>query len=182
MSKIKMQKKNDSLKLNSQKGFTLIELIMVIVITSIIASVAAMLILEGAKSYQKEVSYSDIHNQGRLAIERMTREIRSGRQASEVGTTVIGAITGNPTNSLIFTDVTGTTITYSLSGTTLNRTVSGTPSPLANNVTTLQFRHYDNAGNFTTVPANVWLIEIYLITSNAGESLPLRVRVHPRNF
>lgn len=159
---------------SNQRGFTLIEMIMVIVLISIIAGIAAMIILEGAKSYQKEVSFSDIHNQGRLAIERMAREIRLIRSATATDMT-----TSYPTaTSLQFNDVNGANIQFNLVGSTLSR--SG--NTLANNVQSLTFSYYQSDGVPAAGAAQVWFIQIDLTTVNAGETLPLRVRVHPRNF
>jgi prepilin-type N-terminal cleavage/methylation domain-containing protein len=163
-------------------GFTLIEIVIVIVIIGIISTVAAMIIMQAVKMYSDENARTDIHYQAKLAVERMAREIRSARQQSEIGTTVLGTITGNPTNSFIFTDITGTTITYSLTGTTLNRTVGGIPSPLAQGVTTLGFQHYTSASALTTTPASVWLVEINVTDTQGANTLQIRTRVHPRNF
>jgi prepilin-type N-terminal cleavage/methylation domain-containing protein len=158
---------------NNQKGFTLIELIMVIIITSIIASISAMLILQGAKSYQKEVSYSDIHNQGRLSIERMAREIRLIRSATAADISTMTA------TNIVFNDVNGTNIQFSFAGNTISRN----GNTLANNVQSLTFSYYQQDG--TTVAAaatQVWYIQIAITTVNAGETLSMRLRVHPRNF
>src|SRR6266508_4282581 len=57
-------------------GFTLIEIIITIVVTSIIAGLSAVIILQGVRSYSDEDTRSDLHYQTRLAVERMAREIR----------------------------------------------------------------------------------------------------------
>lgn len=163
-------------------GFTLIEIVIVIVITGILAGVAAAIIMQGVRAYSDEQSRSDVQYQAGLALERMAREVRGVRRATEVGTAVLGAITGNPTNSFIFTDFSGTTITYSLAGTTLNRTVGGVPSALAQGIATLEFRHYDSAGALTTTPASVWVVEISVTAQQGTETLTMRTRVHPRNL
>ena len=157
----------------NERGFTLIELIMVIVLISIISSVAAMIILQGAKSYQKEVSYSDIHNQGRLAIERMAREIRLIRSATAADISTMTA------TNIVFNDVNGTNIQFIFAGNTISR--SG--NTLANNVQSLTFSYYQSDGvTVAGAAAQVWFIQIDLTTVNAGETLSLRLRVHPRNF
>lgn len=165
-----------------EAGFTLIELSIVIVLIGIIAGVGAMLILQGVNAYISQDVRADLTSQGRLAIERMAREIRTIRQASEMGTAVIGTISGNPTSSLIFADLTGTSITYSLSGTTLNRTVGAGVFALAEGVAALEFRHYDTTGALTTTPASVWQVQIDLALTKKGESQSFKIRVHPRNF
>jgi prepilin-type N-terminal cleavage/methylation domain-containing protein len=173
---------NSGLRTPNSKGFTLIEAIITIVIVGIISSIAAVIILKGMQASLKEQNLSSAHYQARLALERMARDIKTVRQKGEVGTVAIGAITGNPTNSLIFTDLTGTNITYALSVQTLNRTVGGVPSTLAVGVTTLEFRHYDIASALTTSALAVWTIDISMTDTQGVDSLPMRTRVHPRNF
>ena len=163
-------------------GFTLIEAIITIVIVGIISIIAVMIILEAVKANSKEQNLSNVHYQAGLAMERMAREIRSINVQGNIGTVAIGTITGNPTNSLIFTDLTGTNITYSLSGQTLNRTVGGVSSALAAGVTTLEFRHYDIASALTTSALAVWIIDVSMTDTQVADSLPMRSRVHPRNF
>lgn len=170
------------LRISRSRGFTLIEAIITIVIVGILSSIAALIILEGVRANLKEENLSGLHYQARIAMERMAREIRMTNSQGNVGTAAIGTITGNPTNSLIFTDLTGMNITYSLSGQTLNRTVGGVPSTLATGVTTLQFRHYDIASALTTSALAVWTIDISLTDSQGADSLPMRTRVHPMNF
>jgi prepilin-type N-terminal cleavage/methylation domain-containing protein len=164
------------------KGFTLIEAIITIVVVGIISSIAALIILEGMKASSKEQNLSSAHYQARIAMERMAREIRTINSQGNVGTVAIGTITGNPTNSLIFTDLTGMNITYSLSGQTLNRTVGGVPSTLATGVTTLEFRHYDIASALTASALAMWTIDISMTDTQGADSLPMRTRVHPMNF
>jgi prepilin-type N-terminal cleavage/methylation domain-containing protein len=168
------------------KGFTLVEIVMTIVLVSVLAAIAAVIILQGVRGYVSEASRSDIHYQTRLAMERMTREVRTIRQpqpgTDTVGTTALGTITGNPTSSLIFTDVTGTDIYYSLSGNTLVRRSGSQSATLATGVTALQFNHYNIASALTTSALAIWTVEIFLNDQQGGDSLSMRTRVHPRSF
>jgi len=164
------------------KGFTLIESIMTIVIVGIISGIAALIIIEAMSSYTQEQNLSDVHYQARLAAGRMVRELRMINSAGNIGTNAIGTITGNPTNSIIFTDQTGANVRFWLNGQTLNRTVGGVDSALAVGVTTLEFRHYDIASALTTSAPAVWTIEISLTDTRGSQSLPIRTRVYPRNF
>jgi len=170
------------LRTSNSKGFTLVEIVITIVLIGILSGIAAMIILQGVRAYSGEQSRSDVHYQARIAMERMTREIRSARLASETGTVISGAITGNPTSSFIFTDLSGGTIRYSLSGADLMRTTGGMPVLLAQGITSLEFRHYDKAGAPTLTAANLWVVELGLVAQQGGETLDLRTRVHPRNF
>jgi prepilin-type N-terminal cleavage/methylation domain-containing protein len=157
---------------NNQKGFTLIEMIIVITVISIIAGIASIIILEGLKSYQTEVSFSDIHNQGRLAIERMAREIRMIRSATATDISTMTA------TNLQFNDVNGNTnVLFQRSG------ASAPYSIVRNNVQSVSFSYYQQDGVTVAAAATqVWFIQIDLTTVNRGETLSMRVRVHPRNF
>jgi len=156
-------------------------MVMTIVIMGVIAGIAAVIIMQGIGVYSAEESRSEVHYQARLAMQRMTREIRTIRSPVEAYTAVAGTLV-NPGSGIIFTDVTGTTITFSRTGTVLNRINGGTTSPLAQGVTALTFNHYDDTGTLTTTPANLWTIEIAMTAQQGGETLQMRTRVHPRNF
>lgn len=169
--------------INSQShGFTLIEIVITIVLVSIIAGLAAMIILQGIRAYSNESTLSDVHYQASLAVQRMARELRMVNRAGNVGTVAIGTITGNPASSFIFTDQTGTNVRFWLNGQTLNRTVGGVDSALAVGVTTLDFRHYNILSAPTTTALEVWTIEISLTDTQGAQSLLMRTRVHPRKF
>ncbi len=61
----------------SQSGFTLIELITVIVILSILTVIGSGFMIRTAEGYQQTVNRSLLIQRGRQTIERLTREIRN---------------------------------------------------------------------------------------------------------
>ncbi|MCW8196635.1 prepilin-type N-terminal cleavage/methylation domain-containing protein [Proteobacteria bacterium 005FR1] len=63
-------------------GFTLIELVTVIVLISIVAVIGGGFMFRAADSYHDSVSRSQLIQQGRQAIERITRELRIAVPAS----------------------------------------------------------------------------------------------------
>lgn len=65
-----------------EDGFTLIELILVIVLIGIISASTAMLMLQGTKSYADLVNRKESLHNARLAMERISREVR---MAASVG-------------------------------------------------------------------------------------------------
>lgn len=155
------------------KGFTLIETVLTIALVGILAGVAAVIIMQGAKSYSTGQSRGEAHQQARFALERMSREARSIRSCGDINAPM------NPSAALSFTDITGNAVAFSVAGVNLMRGAD----LLAGGVTSAQpFRFLDNAGNETTACPGIWFIEINLTDTQRTESLILRTRVHPRNF
>ncbi len=159
----------------NSKGFTLIEIVMSIVLISILSGIAALIILQGVKAYTDEQSRSDLHYQTRLAIERMTREIRLVRSCGDI--TTPGS---NPAASITFTDINGTAVNFAVAGNTLNRGAN----LLATGITTAQpFRFLAADGTTATMACpGIWFVEIMLADTQGTESIQMRTRVHPRSF
>jgi prepilin-type N-terminal cleavage/methylation domain-containing protein len=67
---------HSALRNPQSNGFTLIEIVITIVLVTILAGLAAVIILQGVRAYSDEDSRSDIHYQTRLAVERIAREAR----------------------------------------------------------------------------------------------------------
>lgn len=160
-------------------GFTLIELVLTILLLGIIAAAVSQFVLQAVRSYSVEQSRGNVHSQARLAVERMTREIRGIRSCTAADLTLPAA---NPFATLAFTDLSGTAVSFTVAGGNLARGAD----ILAQGLTSAQpFRLLDKSGNPTiscTVPNEAWFVEIDLTCVEGGESLRLRSRVHPRNF
>lgn len=58
------------------QGFTLIEVITVVIILSIVAVLGSKFVVESTKSYQSTQTRSKLMNTGRQAVERMSRQLR----------------------------------------------------------------------------------------------------------
>lgn len=146
----------------NSKGFTLIEMVMVIVLLGIIAGVAAMVLLEGSRGWLSTGQRKDALWEARMSIERMVREAREGRRYDYA----IAA------DQITFRRYTGTSLTtYRYNAGRLERTEGSTTSALAENVEFLRF---------TTIKPN--LIGIALGVSGAGKTVELRSRVFFRNY
>lgn len=65
-----------------EAGFTLVELLMVMVLIGIIAASTAMLVLQGTRAYGDLITRKEALHNPRLVLERVSREVR---QASAVG-------------------------------------------------------------------------------------------------
>jgi prepilin-type N-terminal cleavage/methylation domain-containing protein len=157
------------------RGFTLIEIVITIVIVSILAGLAAMIILQVITAYYTEQSRSDVHYQARIAMERMAREIRVIRSAADI--TTLSA------TNLRFTDVSGTAMGFQWIDPTLNRWNGASNDVLASEINPFSFSYYQTDGVTPAVlAANVWFIQIDMTSVQGTETLPIRTRIHPRNF
>lgn len=65
-----------------EAGFTLVELLLVMVLVGIIAASTAMLVLQGTRAYGDLIIRKEALHNPRLVLERVSREVR---QASAVG-------------------------------------------------------------------------------------------------
>ena len=112
------------------RGFTLIEMIITIVLLSIIAVMSSVILQQGYKSYivSKNSISADWH--GRLALERMARDIRAIYSAGMITTATATQLTFNEPGDTA-------TVTYKLDGSTLMRN----NQPLATGVKKLTFTY-----------------------------------------
>lgn len=170
---------NAGLGTPNSKGFTLIEMIITIVLVSVLAGLAAVIILQGIRAYSDEQSRTDVHYQARLALERITREARQIPSCAAIA----GA--ANPSDTLQFTDASGTLVTFTVNGAT--KVLSRGGDILATGVTSAQpFRFLGKDGTTETTscisPNDIWFVEIDLTDTQGSETLRMRTRVHPRNF
>jgi prepilin-type N-terminal cleavage/methylation domain-containing protein len=85
-----VEKKTDNVRavrmlraVGGQKGFTLIEMIIVIVILGIIGGISFQVVAYGVEAFKKSSARKDLYDQGRLALERMAREIRDAKELVE---------------------------------------------------------------------------------------------------
>lgn len=69
--------KNKKKSHHLQQGFTLIELVTVVVILSILAVVGSSFMIRTAEGYQQTQNRTQLIQRGRLSIERLTRELRN---------------------------------------------------------------------------------------------------------
>ena len=162
-------------------GFTLIEMIIVIVILGILSTLAALIILQGVKAYSVEDQRSNVHYQARLAMERMVREIRLIRSTADV----TSALTDG--TQLQYVDINNAAIGFRLNAGQIQRTQDGgiTWQPLASGITAPggnMFTYLDNTGASTATKANLWLIQIQFTATQGTESVTMLTTLHPMNF
>lgn len=153
------------------KGFTLIEIILAIVIVGIIAIAITASFLPTMKVSLSVDTRKDALQGGRVAMERMLREIREARSISA----------GFTATSLTFVNAANSTITYSWSGTP-SAPLQRNGSDLTCCVEAMLLTYLKKDGTTTANPSEVWRIQADLQVKVGSETVELRSEVNPRNL
>lgn len=185
-------KKNSYLHrgLNTASGFTLIEVVMAIVVMAIIAVGVGSLLYQGTRSFEMLDTRRDLTGQGRLAMERMTREIRLTRCVSGGGacTPTAAEITAMTADELRFVkqDYEGRGFRYDAPAQTLYLRQGSTPTDpediLARNVSAFALGYFKSNGTAATLPAEVWMVNVTMTLSSGAESVDFKASIYPRHF
>jgi prepilin-type N-terminal cleavage/methylation domain-containing protein len=171
---------------NSTKGFTLIEIIIVIVILSIVSAISIKFLVDSMRIYAMTVNQKTLFDEGKLALERMCRDIRDAQEifypaASATGnyirfrrTNATGASQDNANEIIRFR------LALQLNGTyTLQKVKNDTGPPTADLAANVRNSLTDfivtrDAGNE---------IQLYLkLSLTSGENVILQTKVYPKNL
>ena len=128
-----------------KEGYTLIEIILVLVIIGVLAGILIEPFRLGVKSYIGIETRADLTSQAREATVRIVREMRNIQKKANDKPNITSA----DATSITFADNEGITISFSLSGSTVLRDTN----ILADKVSSLDFRYFkgDNTA-LTTFP------------------------------
>jgi len=162
-------------------GFTLIEMVVTLLVAAVLFGLGATVISGGFRTYflGREITQNDW--QGRLALERMTRELRIVRTPTGADLDISAA------GQITFIDFAGNTIVYRQTGNTIERSQNGGAfQPLADNVSALSFTYLWSNGT-TPEPtggssANVYYITVSFTVSSTNASATYRGTVKPTSF
>lgn len=143
------------------KGFTLIEMIIVMVITGIVVVIAASIFRAGFTNYFAAVNATALSNQAVNAMARISKELQ---QAS--------SFTAANATSMTFTTTKGTTISYSWSNPVITRTGS-TSQTLSDQVTSFSLSYYQSDFSATATLNLAKAVTISMTLSNGTERVPM---------
>jgi prepilin-type N-terminal cleavage/methylation domain-containing protein len=165
-----------------EKGFTLIEMIITLMVLSILGAAAGYALSNGALAF---VNSSDtVHTIGKLRVanERMAREIREVRR--DLVTPAQYDISTMNTTTLAFNKTDGTSVTLNAAPplvTLVYSNPAGTHT-LTDEVSALTFSYYQADGSTAaTGNSDVVFIEFELVLTHSGNLYPQRTRVALRN-
>lgn len=108
-----------------QKGFTLLEMVLTIIILAIVGTIGAQLLSGGFSAYFTSQDLMTVTKQGEYAVQRMARELRSAQSCAGVTVT---------SGQISFKDSAGTNISFSQIAGTVVRSEGGVNRLLLENV------------------------------------------------
>jgi prepilin-type N-terminal cleavage/methylation domain-containing protein len=159
-------------------GFSLIELVIVMVLFGIVAAVAAPVLTSGFRAWVTGKDIAEVDWQARIAIERMTRELRAVRAPADL--TIAAA------NDIAFVDVDGNLIRYCMGSVGSCPGTAGAlmrnAQPLATGISALAFSFLTRAAGATATPAQVFYVTVAFTATRNATSKAHRITVSPRNF
>jgi prepilin-type N-terminal cleavage/methylation domain-containing protein len=161
---------------NMERGFTLIEIIIVIVILAFVSAISIKFLTDSLKVYTMTVNQKTLFDEAKLAIERMCRDIRDAR-------TITTPAAGGSGNAIVFqrTNLTAQdgldeTLAFQLTGTTLEK-VKNSPAAtisLAANVSSFIVSRGAAGNDEITL--------LVTLSLGSGENMTLQTKVYPKNL
>jgi prepilin-type N-terminal cleavage/methylation domain-containing protein len=161
-------------------GMTLVEMIVAIVLTGVLFAMGGALVGRSFDGYVVARDVTDVGWQGRVALERIERELRAIRNQTMASLLILQA------DRIRFIDTDGSTVEFSYDAT--NRQVlrgdGASSQPLADHVTALGFEYLDRNGVVLAppVPENVYAITVTVAVAHNQLNQTYRVTLTPRHF
>jgi prepilin-type N-terminal cleavage/methylation domain-containing protein len=162
-----------------KKGFTLVEVIMLVVVVGIVAAIGVPLLLETVNAWSFTSRFQDnAVSQSIVAMSRMSREIRRLKNDASVATATQA--------QLSFTDLTNTTITFDQSGDLLRRNTDSLAD--IDNSNPLDFTYYNDTGAVIATPlvspnnTNIRLITVSFSVLAGSNKLNFQLQARPQNL
>jgi len=159
---------------NLERGFTLIEIVIVIVILSIVSVITIYFLVSSLKVYTMTVNQKTLFDEGKLALERMCRDIRDAKSITAPAAGGSGNTITFLRGNLTAQDVADESITFQLTGSNLQKVKASpsTTSILAENV---------SAFTVTRDTSNEIKLQLTL-SLGTGENVTLQTKVYPKNI
>ena len=163
-------------QLRCQKGFTLIELVVVLISTSIIMAATLPLFKVQTESYVRVRDGKKLVQEARIGFNRMIAELRLVDASSDILYGYSNEIRIDIASQSLFD------IQYKLSNGTLYR--EGVR--LIDGVRSFTLTYYNASGSQISVPfalsSQVWRIKVKLEAGDSGNQIVLQSQISPRNF
>lgn len=161
--------------LKNQKGFSLLELVLVIAIIAVIAGILARFLVQGMDIYDFVDERKSLIRESRRAVYFMNRDFRQVKRQ--------GVTTASGTQ-FIYTDYDNNQVSYQFASNKITRN----GNTLSENVAAFQFRYYRADGGYMTLPVIgdsldfIWNVESEFTIDDGEYTRRFVVRVYPRRF
>lgn len=183
-----LRKKMTGCAPGNDRGFTLIELMMSIVLMGIVASTIGFIIYQGARSFQVLDTRSDMVSKGTLATERISRELRLIR-CTTAGSSCApqsSDITSMTATEIRFVNTVNAGRGFRLdAGAIKLRQGSTAADPediLADSAGSFAIDYKKKDGSAAVAPAEVWVIDVAFTLSSGSDSVDFKTSIYPRSF
>lgn len=164
------------------EGFSLIELIMVIVILGILAAFVGPVLFNAMRSYQGLQTGVETQAKMRYAMERMSRELREIRRQTTDAALLDSTMT---VSSIDFFKTDGTRVIINVAGSQVDLayvTSTIVSGMLTDQVSSFSLAYFQqDASTPATTQASISFVEISMTLSEGTNLFPARVRVDLKN-
>lgn len=158
----------------SENGFTLMELSVVIAIVGLLAGFSAHMLTSGVETYDYLRERKEALETSRMALQRIVKEMRQASQAT--------AIQKATADSLRYIKMSGESVQVRFA----NQSILINGQPLLDHVTQFSLSFFDGSGapiNFPiTNTSTIWRIRLSFARSVRNQLIVLQQDVVPRNF
>ncbi|GEM_PF-1113309 len=175
----------------AKRGFTMVEMVITIAVVGVVFAIGGMVLGRAFQAYDVSRKTTDVDWQGRVATERVVRELRQIRSATAADLSIASLV------RIWFVDEDGNNVCFYLNGASQLMRSDATSAancsvaavniqPLADNVTSLNIDYYDNTGAVTAVVTSAYYITVRLAVNESSAAGNItdtyRVTVQPRRF
>jgi len=160
----------------NKTGFSLVELIVVLVVASIIVGILARFLISGINSYFFLDKSKEVMRDARLSIHFMNRDFRQIKQTG-------GIMLAHP-DRFKFVNYNDKQIEYK----SFNNEIKRNGNLLADNISSFEFKYMKINGGYLITPVSndsldyIWNVEAEFEIANEVHQRRLLVLVHPRNY
>jgi prepilin-type N-terminal cleavage/methylation domain-containing protein len=168
---------------NLERGFTLIEMVIVIVILSIVSAISVKFLVDSLRIYSMTVDQKTLFDEGKLALERMCRDLRDARTLTTPGGGGSGSTLRFTRDNDTAQDFAGEDIRFIWSGTpgTPLQKRKSQPSVTLVDLAANVFAFTVTRGRAATNNANEITL-VLTLSLGSGENVTLQTKVYPKNL
>jgi prepilin-type N-terminal cleavage/methylation domain-containing protein len=157
-----------------EKGVSLVELMVTVVLIGIIAAVTARMLVIGAGTYDSVNTRNKVLHANRISFEMLTKDLRAIKSKSDI--TLANA------SQIIFNNLNDEQVNYSFSNGSLYRN----SNLFVEGLSSFQFTYFDDEGEDlsspVSTPSQIWEIDIAVDATVSSKPFHLESRLHPRNI